>query len=178
MKKTITLLLLFISLAFSCERDDICDEDTSTTARMIVEFRDVTLTDNPKNVTGLRVEDFDDDTRVLTGYNDVTEDQMILPLKTDADVTKYRVYRDYNIDDNGTVNDETDDFQTGNPDIITIEYSRNEVYVSRACGFKTVFENVEIIIEPDTDNWMLFAPAENDNQSVINEDEIHFTIRH
>ncbi|WP_052158196.1 DUF6452 family protein [Lacinutrix jangbogonensis] len=169
MKKIITLLLLFFCIAFSCERDDICDEDTPTTPRMIVEFRDVTLTDNPKNVTKLRVEDFDDATRVLEGYDIVTEDQMILPLRTDANETKYRVYRDY-VDTNGTI--------SGNPDVITIQYGTKEVYVSRACGYKIIFENVEIIIEPDTDNWMDFAPSENDNQSVINEDEIHFTIRH
>jgi hypothetical protein len=170
MKKTLTLLLFIFCIVFSCERDDICDEDTPTTPHLIIEFRDVTLTDNQKNVTGLRVEDFDDATHVLSSYNDVTEDQIILPLKTDEGITKYRVYRDYNVLSDGTIE--------GNPDIISVEYGTNELYVSRACGYKTVFKNVEIIIEPDADNWMDFAAPENDNQSVINEDEIHFTIRH
>lgn len=173
MKKILSILLLIICISFSCERDDICDEDTPTTPRMIVEFRDVTLTDNPSNVTGLRVEDLDE--RVLEDFNDVTEDQMILPLQTDRDemgigVTKYRVYRDYEVLADGTI--------SGNPDIITIEYAVEDVYVSRACGFKTVFKNIVLIIEPDSDNWMEFALPENDNQTVINEDEIHFTIRH
>jgi hypothetical protein len=140
---------------------------------MIVEFRDVTLTENPSPVTGLRVEDLDE--RVLEDYNDVTEDQMILPLQTDRDemgvgVTKYRVYRESEVLADGTI--------SGNPDIITIEYAVEDVYVSRACGFKTVFKNIVLIIEPDSDNWMEFALPENDNQTVINEDEIHFTIRH
>lgn len=167
MKKIITILLLFVCIAFSCERDDICDEDTPTTPRMVVEFRDVTLTDNPKNVTGLRIEDFEDTTHVLDGYSITSEDQMLLPLKTDTNETKYRVYRDY-----------VDETTTGNPDLITIQYSTTEIYVSRACGYKTIYNNVEIIIEPDSDNWMEFAAPENDNQSVNNEDEIHFTIRH
>lgn len=175
MKKIITLLLLFICIASSCERDDICSEDTPTTPRMIVEFRDVTLSDNPKNVTGLRVEDFEDETRFLVDFNDIIGDEMVLPLSTDRDEntageTKYRVYRDYNIDDNDVI--------TGNPDIITIRYAVEDVYVSRACSYKSTFKNITVTIETDDDNWMLFAAPENDNQSVINENEIHFTIRH
>lgn len=171
MKITRTLLLILLFTTYSCERDDLCDENTPTTPRMIVEFRDLIISDNLKNVTGLRIEDFEDATRVLSGYNNVTEDQMILPLRTDIDnmetgITSFRVYKNYG------------DTALENNDIITIEYSTKEIYVSRACGYKTIFENVEIIIENDGDNWMEFAEPENDNQSVINEDEIHFTIRH
>ena len=172
MKKITTLLLLLVCIAFSCERDDICPEDTPTTPRLIVEFRDITLTDNTKNVPGLRIEDFNDDTRTLDEDHSITsEDQMLLPLNTNTNETKYRVYRDYE-------NDE--DVITGNPDVITITYETSEIYVSRACGYKTVFENVVLTITPETgsDNWMLFAAPENENQSVINEDEIHYTIRH
>lgn len=171
MKKIITLLLLFVCIAFSCERDDICPEDTPTTPRMVVEFRDVTTPDNTKNVTGLHIEDFDDSEHVLDGYSITSEDQMLLPLKTDANETKYRIYKNYANTD-GTI--------TGNPDIITITYETTEIYVSRACGYKTIFENVLLTITPETspDNWMIFAAPENDNQTVINEDEIHFTIRH
>ena len=138
---------------------------------MIVEFRDATLSDNTKNVTGLRIEDFDNSDHVLDGYSITSEDQMLLPLKTDANETKYIVYSDYA---------NTNDVITGNPDVITITYERKEIYVSRACGYKTIFENVLLTIEPEagSDNWMLFAVSENENQSVINEDEIHYTIRH
>ena len=173
MKKILTLLLLLVCIAFSCERDDICPEDTLTTPRMIVEFRDVSISDNTKNVTGLRVEDLDG--RVLEDYNGVITDQIILPLNTDRDemdagITQYRVYKDYEVLTDGTID--------GNPDIITIEYEVLDVYVSRACGYKTTFININLTIETDTDNWMLFDAPENDNQTVINEDEIHFTIRH
>ncbi|WP_452224752.1 DUF6452 family protein [Lacinutrix chionoecetis] len=163
-------ILLFLALAFSCERDDLCSEETLTTPRMVVEFRDLVLNENIKVVTGIRVEDAIDSTRVLTGYNGTSVNQIILPLKTDADTTQYRVYEDYNVADDGTIE--------GNPDVITITYTREDLYVSRACGYKTVYRNVIITIEPDADNWMDFAAPENDNQSVINEDEIHYTIRH
>ena len=171
MKKIATLLLLFVCIAFSCEKDDICPEDTPTTPSLIVEFRDFTLIDNTKSVTGLRIEDFDNSTHVLGDHSSTSEVQMILPLKTDALETKYKVYRDY-VDTDGVI--------TGNPDVITITYETKEVYVSRACGYKIIFENVLLTITPETtsDNWMLFAAPENDNQSVINEDEIHYTIRH
>ncbi|APY00177.1 DUF6452 family protein [Lacinutrix venerupis] len=172
MKKITTILLLFLSLIFSCERDDLCPEDTPTTPKLFVEFRDNTLTDNAKNVALLRVEDFDDSERVLEGYNAVTASQMLLPLKTNTTETKYRVYRDYSI-----VNDEIE----GNADVITITYETEEIYVSRACSYKTIYKNVVLTIEdpePGEENWMQFAEPENENQTVINEDEIHYTIRH
>jgi hypothetical protein len=174
----ITLLAIISITLFTCERDDLCDEDTPTTPRMIFEFRDVAIPENTKNAIGLRVEDPDDSARFLEDYNDVSTLQMIIPLKTDADETKYVVYKNYNIDDNGTANDTSDDFQTGNADTLTITYSREDIYVSRACSYKTTFKNITVTIEPDSDNWMLFQEQTNDNQTVINEDETHWKIRH
>jgi len=37
MKITRTLLLILLFTTYSCERDDLCDENTPTTPRMIVE---------------------------------------------------------------------------------------------------------------------------------------------
>lgn len=174
----ILIALISVSL-LTCERDDLCDEDTPTTPRMIIEFRDVAIPENTKNVIDIRVEDPDDSTRFLTAYNgSVSALEMIIPLKTDVDETKYVVYKDYNIDDNGTPEDDTDDFQTGNPDTLTITYEREDIYVSRACSFKTTYKNITVTIEPDGDNWMLFQIPTNDNQTIINEDETHWNIRH
>jgi hypothetical protein len=181
--KIIIIALCTIAL-FTCERDDLCDEDTPTTPRMIFEFRDLANPESTKDVMDLRVEDPDDSSHFLTDYNGTTDElQMILPLKTERNETlegetQYVVYKDYAIDDNGTPDDTSDDFPTGNSDVITITYKVIDVYVSRACSYKTTYENVVVTIVPDGDNWMLFEASTNDNQSVLNEDETHWTIRH
>ncbi|GAL77203.1 hypothetical protein JCM19274_4916 [Algibacter lectus] len=77
--------------------------------------------------------------------------------------------------------DDTDDFLSdeSNIDIITINYSRTEVFVSRACGYKTIYENVTVQIESDEDNWIeSIQPPLNSNQSVEDETETHFNLFH
>ena len=41
-----------------------------------------------------------------------------------------------------------------NIDIITVNYIPKFVYVSRACGYKSIFTNNSIIINSDSDNWI------------------------
>ncbi|TYC14895.1 hypothetical protein ES677_05810 [Bizionia gelidisalsuginis] len=179
MKKIIALLLLALTITLSCERDDICSGETPTTPRLIIDFLDLsTITlENPKNVTKFRAETVDD-MRVLDDYNIKTIDQVILPLKTNDTVTKFRFYKDYAISDNDTPDDTSDDFITGNPDIITIEYATENVYVSRACGYKSIFKNITITVEDDGDNWVQVIQPVNDNQTIENEDNPHFNIFH
>ena len=50
--------------------------------------------------------------------------------------------------------------------------------MSRACGYKTIFKNVTLTIEPDSDNWIKSRQPLNDNQSVEDEKETHFNIFH
>lgn len=178
MKKTVLILLSFLLL--TCERDDICAETTLTTPRLVMDFVDLLNIDNAKSVTDFRVEDIDDSTIVLNGLNGTTDATgVILPLKTTEDMTQFVFYLDYEIDDNDTPDDTSDDIQLGNADIITIEYAREEVYVSRACGYKTIFRNVEVFVEPDTDgNWIQLIQPLNDNQSIEDETTTHFSLLH
>ena len=66
----------------------------------------------------------------------------------------------------------------GNEDIITINYSTEQVYVSRACGYKTIFKNVTLTINNDGDNWIQSKESINDNQSVEDEKAAHFKLFH
>ena len=115
---------------------------------------------------------------MLPGYNIAAATQIVLPLRTDSNTTQYVLIKDTSINNNGTPDDLSDDFYDGNPDIITISYSREDVYVSRACGYKTIFKNVTLTIEPDSDNWIKSRQPLNDNQSVEDETETHFNIFH
>ena len=166
-----------VALFISCERDDICPASTATTPKLIIEAYDATIQENRKNVFGLRIQGVGNNTP-LEGYNIISEDDIELPLKTDATTTQYGLRKDTTINNNGTPDDTSDDFFEGNEDIITITYITELVYVSRACGYKTIFKNVSFTIEPDGDNWIQSREATNNDQSVENETAAHYNIFH
>jgi len=119
-------LLLLITLTFSsCEKDDICDATTSTTPRLIVQFYDISNPTTLKNVTNLRIVA----PGFTTGIPFSAVSKIEVPLKTTDDTTTFNFIQ--NGDDTNTTNDNTD--------VIQINYTRNDVFVSRACGYKTVF---------------------------------------
>lgn len=185
MKKVGTLILMLMLVGnYSCERDDLCPASTQTTARLVIEAFDVSIPDDSKNIFGLRIEGIGDDGEgigVLEDFNVISASTLILPLRTDADETKYKLHRDFSINNNGTPDDTSDDFEEGNEDIITITYIRDDVFVSRACGFKTVFNNVQITTNAedlDDDEWIRSIQTENDNQIIENEAEAHFILLH
>ncbi|MHA7944390.1 DUF6452 family protein [Formosa sp. 3Alg 14/1] len=179
MKYSFVIILLVALSFFGCEKDDICSNDTPTTPSLIIRFYDVT---NPNidvlnSVTNLRVQGIGNDD-VLPGYDVVATDSIAVPLKTTDNVTQYSLYKEYVYDDNDTPDDDSDDTITGNEDVITITYDMEEVYVSRACGYKTVYRNVSINLVEDDENWIELIRSVNDNQSVEDENEVQFKLYH
>ena len=120
MKKILLLLLIAITFS-SCEKDDICTEET--TPRLILEFYDISNPSNLKTVLNLKIKGvgLTDD---LGTYNNVSKVQ--LPLKIDGTTTKYSLI----LNSLGT---------TPNEDFLQFDYTTQNVYVSRACGYKTTF---------------------------------------
>jgi hypothetical protein len=184
MKKKMYLIiqtLVFVSITLSCERDDICAEGTPTTPQLIIRFNNLSEQDQSKNVTSLKISGINDlgEELVLTDFNVVTTDSIVLPLRTNTNSTRFKLHKDFAIDDNGTPEDTSDDFETGNPDFITITYTTEQIYVSRACGFKTIFNDLDIDIEIDSDNWMSqqFTILATNN-TVKDEAAAHITIFH
>ncbi|TYA56331.1 DUF6452 family protein [Formosa maritima] len=173
MKKIIALLLLSLTVT-NCEKDDICSESTETTPRMHIAFYDINFpsTDTPKNVVKLRINGIGDpDPGVLPGYDGSKNlSEAYLPLKTTEGSTQFILHKNYRLDDNDNV--------LGNPDTITVSYVRKDIYVSRACGYKTIFENVIITVDDDGDKWIQLVRAQNDNQTIENESDIHYKIYH
>jgi hypothetical protein len=166
------ILALFFGIitifSMGCEPDDICPESTPTTPNLIIRFYDILNQDSKKNVFNLKVQGIGND-NPLTDYNVVTTDSIVLPLKTNAATTQYSLHKEYsNVD--GVID--------GNEDIITINYSTEQVYVSRACGYKTIFKNVTLTINNDGDNWIQSKESINDNQSVEDEKAAHFKLFH
>lgn len=173
------MIILFIGTLSTCERDDICPEDVPTTPRLIVEFYDLLNQENLKNVPNLYIQGIGNDLPLSNFSGNSAESSIELPLKTDANSTQFRFISDYAIDDNGTPDDTSDDFVTGNEDLITINYITEIEYVSRACGFKTTYRAVNIEFDPDDmDRWILLAQTLNDNQLIEDETTTHFKFFH
>lgn len=173
----LTTITIIIGVNLSCERDDICPESTITTPKLIIDAYDTLNPDNKKNVSGLLIVGVDND-EALPGYTITSTSSIKLPLRSDANVTQYILIKEATINDNGTPNDTSDDTIDGNYDTITINYLREEVYVSRACGYKTIFNNVNLTIETDSDNWIKSRIPLIEDNIVDNETETHFNIFH
>lgn len=126
MKKIFALLV--IGFAFSsCEKDDICDANTPTTPRLIINFYDATNPTVLKNVINLKViGDGMADDNPLGVFNGVSKVE--LPLKTTENVTKYRLI--LNSTSTTSINE----------DKLQFDYTHEDVFVSRACGYKTIFK--------------------------------------
>ncbi|WGD34324.1 DUF6452 family protein [Olleya sp. YS] len=172
--KHIKLVLLFVMLAsvFTCERDDLCPETTPTTPSLIIEFFDNATQDSPKNVFDLYVIG-EDNNIVLPGYSLVDTNELILPLRTDQDSTTFKIISNAVLDSDGNLTDD------GNEDIVTISYQREDVYVSRACGYKTIFNNVVVSVDGGTDgNWIIFTEAAFDNLTIEDETITHYFFYH
>jgi hypothetical protein len=134
MKKIIVIALfaLCVGYAFwSCEKDDICAEGTATTPSLVIQFFNNENRTVARRVTNLRVAGQGMPGPILWGGAEaetVSDTIIRVPLRTGMDTTTY-----------GFTNNSTATDGTRNQDIITFNYTRNEVYVSRACGYKTLF---------------------------------------
>jgi Family of unknown function (DUF6452) len=162
------LFLLFIVFSFSaCEKDDICDTNsTATTPKLVVEFYDIINPTVPKIVSNLGI--IADG--LETGIKFKTDSKILVPLKIDATTVRYKFVQ------NGATNPLTNT----NTDIITINYSTKNTYVSRACGYKTTFEleptNGVVLTDnlPSDNLWMREVQVRN--VKIENENEIHVKI--
>lgn len=177
MKKTILLLLIFCLSFSGCEKDDICDANTPTTPRLVIEFYNISDSSILKNVTNLKVIGEGKDEAIIFNPSATGESQYLvngssisIPLKTDSDTTTYTF-----ILNSGNPNPALIDI-----DKVTFNYSRNNVFVSRACGFKTLFQFVpnnateHTAVPAAKQEWMQYISVEKSN--IDNENDTHIKV--
>ena len=165
MKKIIILTLIFCSF-LGCEKDDICSADTPTTPQIVIEFFD-NDSQLSKTVTNLDVLEIGSTTS-LALFNNVSK--IKLPLKTTADLTKYRL----TLNAGNTVNP-----AIINEDNLQFDYSRNNVYVSRACGFKTLFNlnlNSPTVTDKSVPDTLWIKSIVVVTPNILDENETHVKI--
>lgn len=151
MKKYLIALITIVFFITSCEKDDICIDPT--TPNLIIRFYD---NDNPldyKSVAHLTV--WAEGNDPLQNYVDVSKDSIALPLNFSEDFTVYHL----------SANDVDD--------TITINYTKNEIFISRSCGYKYNFGNLNLT--NISNNWILNTQITN--QTIQNETE-HIKILH
>jgi len=164
MKKALLLLLFAISFS-GCEKDDICVDET--TPRLILEFYDDSNPSNLKNVTNLKVTGFGmtDALKTFSGVSTVE-----LPLNNTVDITKYRL----------VLNSTSTIPGVPNEDLIEFNYTRENEYVSRACGYRTIYKlntgNGFVPTDTETPDlpWILNYSIQTSN--IETENEVHIKI--
>jgi len=150
MQKIKGILFLILSLfILSCEKDDICvDGDTPL---LVIEFYDFdTLGDEeetPKAVAKLRVGGDGQEFTVNTVADRTDLEKIEIPLRVNEASTIYHFIQN-------SADDPTTMEETGNDDVITFNYTNNEVFISRACGFVMNFDELSQSLTADADNWI------------------------
>ena len=171
MKKTILLLFLMTYSFSSCEKDDICDANTVTTPRLVISFYDVTNSAILKNTTNLKItgEGMTDGV-VFNGSSLINGSTVSIPLKTNADATTFTFILNSGNTNTALVNE----------DILKFNYTREELFVSRACGFKTEYtlDPLAPYVLSDAaigdEKWIQYIAVKN--SIIANENEIHLEI--
>jgi len=163
MKKLIgtTICTFLIILILSCEKDDFCIL-TPVTPNLVIRFHDVDDEDETKEVDSLYVWAEGMDSIYNYTTSSVGIDSIALPLNTLSENTVYHLAQG-----------------TSLLDTFTISYTTEEEYVSRSCGFRVIFNNIELDnnTEGNEDSWISsFTP---NTLTTINEQEsAHVKIYH
>ncbi|MBC5838242.1 DUF6452 family protein [Flavobacterium muglaense] len=171
MKKTFLFLLVLACSFSSCEKDDICDASTITTPRLVISFYDFNNPSELKSVTDLTIIGEGMTEGVTYSSSTLVNGSTVsIPLKTDADATSYSFILNYGNSDATVVNQ----------DELKFNYSRQNIFVSRACGFKTEFTLDPTTAFVHTDaavadaKWIEYIAVKE--SSITNENETHLEI--
>ena len=154
MKKQFLVICILILAISSCERDDICIEDG--TPNFTIRFYDSEDPTELKAISGLKIKLLDTDVDTLL----FSSDSISLPIRNDIGITKYSLTNQIN--DSVAVTD-----------FITLVYTPEDVFVGRACGFKSVFNKVDYEI---TNNWI--TDFEIVTETINDETAAHVKIFH
>lgn len=163
-KNGFLLMLVVLLISLSCERDDICAASTSTTPQLTIGFLD---SDNINEAKPLNINIYKTDRSDSITYSNAST--LKIPLRTDTTATVLIFVKNPN---NPVAAEDPD-----NTDIVTFTYEPEEIFISRACGYKVVFNNLTIQNNPGTDGRWIDDILIN-NRTIANEDTTQVFIRH
>ena len=166
MKHIFKFSFVFIMLlsAISCETDEICLEDL--TPHLIVTFYNQNSPDELRPVFNLKVNiegiegEYKNET--ITTFTD----SVSIPLMVTENRTSIILTRP------GDEDEGTED----NLDTISLVYTQEDIFVSRSCGYKTVYLDAKVTLTEDDDNWIEFLEPTADPLEIIDENLAHVKI--
>ena len=153
MKRNLIVLAAFLFVSIACERDDLCLEKPSASVNAVF-YNNVTQQREPLEISVL----FNSDTIIETQ----TTDSLLIPLPVHTDDFKYVFIKHQG--------------NSANPDTVRIRFGIGEQFISKACGFKTVYHNLQMNLTPDNDNWI--QQIDITNPEVITDTVNHVKIYH
>lgn len=171
-KKFLFLFLVMPLFYLNCEKDDICASTTSTTPHLIIRFYDINNPSQLKSVRQLSVVGVGDNMDLI--INSKTTDSIALPLKFNEE----NIYTstEFNLKKDSDYDNDSNTTTASNTDVIKITTLPFFEYVSRACGYRSIFQETKINIIEDDSNWIFNYEIVND--LIENERKAHIKIYH
>jgi len=152
MKKYFTIITVCVLTILSCEKDDICID--ATTPNLVIRFYNNDIQTDLKNVLLDSV--WAINKNGIEQYKGVSTDSIAIPLNLNENSTTYIIK-------NNAIKD-----------TIKFIYDRKDIFVSRSCGYKTIFENLQI--DNNSINWIKNISI--NNTIIENDTAAHITIFH
>ena len=160
------MILLILLTQLSCERDEICLEEI--TPKLIIRFYNENIPNEFKSVIRLKVNiegiDGDYSNETITALTD----SIAIPLQVTDNKTTFILTLQ------GNESEGTED----NLDTISLIYTQEDVFISRACGYKTIFNEAGANLTDDDDNWIKGLETKKDPLQIIDENAAHIKIYH
>lgn len=164
-RKSFLFSILSASLFFSCEKDDICDGQVAT-PKVVIELYDKSNSANLK--PGYKIEcyvipEFATDSIKSLVFQNTAKIQLPLDFNKAETIWNIKLTQIINNDTIESI------------DQLKFNYQPKAEYVSKACGYKSVYLNINTVINENTSgNWITnYTPLIKD---IINEEKTHAKI--
>ena len=158
MNKNFLYIFLFAWIFSACEKDDICL--SPTTPKLVLRFYDSA---NPTEFKSVPNFSTIAESKTDSLFVAQTLDSIAIPLNTNGTQTIYKFKT------SSTGNKTDNKYNT-----LTITYTTEDIFVSRSCGLKTIFNTVTIT----SDNGWFQSVTPNSLTTIDNETSAHVKIYH
>lgn len=169
------IVFTLLSVMVSCEKDDICANE-SVTPYLVISFVDDDDREVSNTVFDLQITYLGDkeveDPDVFS--SETTTDSVTLLLPTDENSARFAFKQNFD-------SSNPEDLTEVEIDIVEFEYELNKEYVSRACGFRTTHTNLKVTVTPGDGGEVTQGFIKSvliDNQTIDDEEEAHVRFSH
>lgn len=190
MKKVLALLFVFsasLALFTSCEKDDICPGDTLTTPVLKLGFYNISNQDRFKSVARLRVIGINEDGTQRDTLNTFPDrssrTEIDIPLRTSESYSAFLFIKNSSDRTDTLDNGNIEYVELGNIDTLRFNYTRQEEFISRGCGYALRISELGYNLNPDfTDSipndqeWITSVFVQDPN--LQHQDTVHVKIYH